>query len=127
MEDVAPLRSTEQVKIEVDHEHVFVLCNNDERQQLEEVAVRRSKLLTDLLESKPGSQATLPVDAGCLDGWRKYVQLQTEESSLSNVAEHHDMLMLVKVRLRLREKHGHRRSSVDTEPSFCPGSCHARP
>lgn len=90
---------TEQVKIEVDHEHVFVLRNDNQRQQLEEGAVRRSKLLTDLLDSKPGSQALLPVGSDCLDGWRKYVQLQLADDSSEGLPNfvNEDMVMLVKV------------------------------
>lgn len=90
----------EHVQIEVDQEHVFVLFN-EERQQLEEGAVRRSKLLTDLLDSQPG-QATLPVDAASLHNWRKHVQLQlTDESyeGLSNVEAKEEMVRLMKVRV----------------------------
>ena len=97
----ASAQGTEQhVKIEVDREHVFLLRKENQKQQLEDRIVRRSKLLTDLLDSKPG-QAILPVDAGSLDGWRKYVQIHlTEErgEDVSNVANE-EMVMLVKVRI----------------------------
>lgn len=105
----------EHVKIEVDREHVFLLRKENEKQKLEDKIVRRSKLLTDLLDSKPG-QATLPVDAGSLDGWRKYVQIYlTKERSeeLSNIANE-DMVMLVKVRICkcvLRHQEHHVRAS----------------
>ena len=85
-------------RIEIDNEHVFVLRDGEAPQKLAEGAVRRSKLLVELLESKPG-QATLPVDQNSLDSWRKYVELQLakEESGDEEQSSIDDLVMLVKV------------------------------
>lgn len=84
-------------QIEVDNEYVFVLRDDEAPQKLEDGAVRRSKLLVQLLESKAG-QATLPVDPNALDTWRKYVELQlTKGSSDEERSDIEDLVTLAKV------------------------------
>ena len=91
-------------QIEVDNEHVFVLRDDGAPQKLEDGAVRRSKLLVQLLESIAGQargsrdRCTLPVDPNALDTWRKYVELQlTKGSSDEERSTIEDLVTLVKV------------------------------
>lgn len=85
-------------RIKVENEQVFVLRDDETLEELEEGAVRRSELLVQLLESKPGT-ASLPVDPSSLNSWRKYVhlQLQKDDSADEGLPNINDLVILVKV------------------------------